>query len=120
MGEKVWKGVGRSLLIRPPAPELALWGSSSFCLSLVGGRKAAVSFHTALSSGKRADSVEAKPLSGASISPRMLQPLLTGHRSQDCGASGLLPLIREIILPPTGKPKGACFWDLGYRINLSK
>lgn len=115
MGEKGWKGVGRGLLIRPPAPELALWGSGSFCLSLAGGRKAAVGFHTALSSGKRADSVEAKPLSGASISPRMLQSLLTGHGSQDCGSFWPLTSDRRNHTASHRKAQGSLFLGFGVQ-----
>lgn len=57
----------------PPAPALVLWDSFSFflgpvtqhrpCRGRVGGRKAAVSSHMALNSGKGERPVEAKPLS---------------------------------------------------------
>lgn len=115
MGERGSKWMGRGLLIRPPAPELALWGSGSFCLSLTAGRRAAVSFHTALSSGKRADSVEAKPLSGASISPRMLQPLLTGHGSQDCGSFWPLTSDQRNHTPSPWKAQGSLFLGFGVQ-----
>lgn len=62
------KVVGRALVMGPPAPELALQGLLLLLLAPVtlqtpGGRKAAVSFHMALSPGKQASPAAAKLLS---------------------------------------------------------
>ena len=73
----------------PPAPELALGGSFSLGLvaqQTLGDRKAAVSFHTALTLARQQVQWKPNPCHDP-ISPTMAEPPLTGRGSQECGSS---------------------------------
>ena len=109
------KGGGKGPSHKATCPRAGTVRLRLFLLESRGGRKAAVSFHTALSSGKRADSVEAKALSGVSISPRMLQPLLTGHGSQDCGSFWPLTSDQRNHTPSPWKAQGSLFLGFGVQ-----